>query len=423
MNLLIDILPWLIAMVFLICCSAFFSGSEAALFYLRWEDRRALLNGSRAQRMAVSLLQDPDRLLSAVLLWNLTVNMTYFGISSIVGMRLERQGSGTPAVIFSVTSVLALILLSEMLPKSLAVLSARRAAGLVGFPLALAVRLLDPIMPVLSLTSLLSRRLIWPGFQSEPHLEIRDLERAIEMSTEDAKLVAQEQATLRNIVMLSNIRAHEWMRPRSQFLAFRPPVSLSDLGGRMTPSGYLLVTDGDGEEVAGAINLNGLFTVSDHNLERQAKPVINVAWCATVADVLQRMQNDQRDVAAVVNEFGETIGILTFHDILDTVFHENPSRTTRLLDREPIREVGPGRWHVNGMTSVRSLERYFGVRLPLVRGVTVAGVIQEILQRLAKPSDEVAWGPFHFRILQVSRRGQLLVELTRGSQQPKEQGE
>jgi len=413
MNLLIDILPWLIAMVILMSCSAFFSGSEAALFYLCWEDRRALVDGSRSQRMAAALLQDPDRLLSAVLLWNLAVNMTYFAIASIVGMRLEQLGSGTPAVIFSVGSVLSIILLSEMLPKSLAVLSARRVAGLIGLPLTLAVRALDPVMPALRVVSLLSRRLVWPGFQRESYLDIRDLERAIELSTEDASLVAQEQATLRNIVMLSDIRAHEWMWPRTQFLTFRPPVSLCDLGGQMTPSGYLLVTDQAGEEVAGAINLNECVDVPDEHLERKAEPVIMVPWCATVADVLQRMQQDRRDVAAVVNELGETIGILTFHDILDTVFHEDPSRGTRMLDREPIQDVGGGRWHVNGMTNLRRLERKFGVRLPQVRGATVGGVIQDVLQRLAMPADEVDWGPFHFRVLEVSRRGQLLVELTR----------
>ena len=60
----------------------------------------------------------------------------------------------------------------------------------------------------------------------------------------DTPLIEQERATLRNIVMLSDIRAEEWMRPRTQFVTFRPPVSLADLQGKMTPSGYLLITEG-----------------------------------------------------------------------------------------------------------------------------------------------------------------------------------
>ena len=100
MHVLIEMSPWLIALVVLIACSAFFSGSEAALFYLRWEDRRRLASGGSAQRAAFKLLRNPDRLLSAVLLWNLAINMTYFGISSIVALRVERDVGRSQAVIF-----------------------------------------------------------------------------------------------------------------------------------------------------------------------------------------------------------------------------------------------------------------------------------------------------------------------------------
>ena len=117
-------------------------------------------------------------------------------------------------------------------------------------------------------------------------------------------------------------------------------------------------------------------------------------------------------MAAVVNEFGETIGILTFDDILDTLFSGAPSRSERLLRRAPIRAVSPGVWHVTGMTSVRRLARYFQIDRPAARSVTVSGVIQEVLQRLPEPGDECSWGPFYFKVLDVPLRGQLLVELT-----------
>ena len=123
------------------------------------------------------------------------------------------------------------------------------------------------------------------------------------------------------------------------------------------------------------------------------------------------MQRLRREVAVVVNEFGETIGILTFADILATVFHDNPSRSDRLLDREPIQQVGDDVWHVTGMTSLRRLGRYFHTALPATGSVTVGGVIQDLLQRLAVEGDEVDWGPFHFRVLKAPQRGQLLIEV------------
>jgi CBS domain containing-hemolysin-like protein len=269
------------------------------------------------------------------------------------------------------------------------------------------------MMPVLGAVSLLSRRLLWPGFKSERHLEASDLTRAIELSRAEATLIEQERVTLRNIVMLSEIRADEWMRPRTQFVTFRAPVSLDDLHGSVTPSGYLLVTESGDEEIVSAINLAKLTEVPDDDLQRQACPVACVPWCATVADVLQLLQQTNREVAVVVNEFGETIGIMTIADILATLFHENPSRTDRILDQKPIQEVGEGVWHLTGMTSLRRLARHFQIELPATTNVTVGGIIQELLQRLAQPGDEVIWNRFHFRVLDAPGRGQLLIEMRR----------
>jgi len=241
---------------------------------------------------------------------------------------------------------------------------------------------------------------------------VGDLERAVDLSTTNATLIAQEQRVLQSIVSLSEIRADELMRPRTRFLSFRPPVSWDDLGGELPPSGYLLVTEPDSDEVASAIALRGLSTLPTEHLEHYAEPVIYVPWCASVAAALELMREQDRQVASVVNEHGETIGILTFDDILDVIFSATPSRSERLLKRVPIRYHAPGTWHVTGMTSLRRLTRYFSIKRPPSKSVTVAGVVQEQLERLPLEGDVCHWGPFRFKILEAPEHGQLLVELT-----------
>ncbi len=401
----------LVAMALLLGCSAFFSTSEAALFYLRRSDRRGLAAGNRSQRIAAGLLGDPDRLLTAVLFWNLLVNLAYFAVAAVVGIQLESGGRTAAAGAFSIAALAVIIVCGEMLPKSLAVMKPRSVSALVGLPLAVAVRLLDPLRPVFRTANLLSRRLLWPNFEPEPYLHIRDLERAVRASVADAALVQQEQGVLERIVLLSEIRVDELMRPRTQFSSFRPPVALDDLRRRMPESGYLLVTEPDSDEVAAALCLDELWAVPAADLQRRAEPVFYVPWCATVADVLGAMLG-RRQVAAVVNEHGETVGILTFDDILDTIFSGTPSRSERLLRRAPIRRIAAGVWHVTGMTSLRRLARYFHVERPASKSVTVAGIVQEVLERLPQPGDRCRWGPFWFRVIDAPLRGQLLVELT-----------
>lgn len=399
-------------MLVLLLCSAFFSASEAALFSLRRVQRRELGKGTRAAQAVARLLNDPDRLLTAVLFWNLLTNLSIFTIGSIIGLKLERAGHAAGAGAVALGALVAVIVFGEVLPKSLAVLQPQGVAAWLATPLAGAIRAVAWLLPAFRMVALLSRRLLWPNFQPEPYLHVRDLERAVRLSGADAALVEQEARVLESVVLLSDIRAEELMRPRTQFIAYRPPVTSADLKARPPTGGYLLVTEADSDEVAAAIALDDIWHMPDGPLDLMAEPVIYVPWSTHAANVLELIRRRKREVAAVVNEFGETIGILTFDDILDVLFSGGPSRSERLLRRAPIRKVAEGVWHVTGMMSVRRLARYFQTKLPQTHSVTLAGVVQEVLERLPARDDQCQWGPFHFKVLDAPLRGQLLVELT-----------
>lgn len=370
-------------------------------------------NGTTSEQVAARLLADPDRLLSAVLFWNLVVNIAYFAIGSICAIRIERDSTlgQTGAFSFAMVSLLTIIFCSEMLPKSVAVLKPRAMAGWVGIPLSFAVRIVDPLMPLLQSVNLISRRLIWPSFQAESSMEVNDLERAIEHSGNDAALIKQEQAVLQNIVRLSTILIEEWMRPRTQFVSFRPPVNLSDLDGVIPASGYLLITEEDSEEIEKAIRLDNQYQLNQDHLEQIAEPVLYLPWCATVADALEKMSHRDREVTVVVNEFGDTIGVLTIEDILETAFAYSPSRSQRLLDLPPLEQIADDTWRVAGIMSLRQLARRLDVVIPPTISVTVGGVIQETMQRLAETGDQCRWGPLHLTVIEVSQRGAMLVEV------------
>lgn len=418
MNSFLPLLPWLIAMLVLIFCSGFFSASEAALFSLRPSQRRTLKNGTPNEKVAYRLLTDPDRLLSAVLFWNLVINTVYFALSSVVALRMEKEGFGQGAALaFAMFSLLAIIFFSEMMPKSFAVLRPLSISRAVSIPLTLFVRMIDPVMPLLESTTLVARRLLAPKLKTEDYLDSADLERAIDITgSSDASVIRQEQAVLQNIVQLSNIRIDEWMRPRTQFDKYTPPVSLTDLDGKLPASGYLLVTGTDSEEIEKAIRLDNQYQLPEENLEKRAEPVQYMPWSATVADALERMSHRDREVTVVLNEFGETIGILTIEDILETVFTYSPSRSKRLLDQNPLHILEEGRWAASGMMSLRRLARELELDLPDTHSVTVGGVVQEAMQRLAEVGDEGDWGPLHFRVVEIEHRGNMLLELTMRSE-------
>lgn len=416
MSDLLPLLPYLAVMVGLMGFSAFFSASEAALFYLKERDLRQLARGDRSQVAVTQLLLRPERVLSGILFWNLLINMATFAISSMVTLALEKTHFGsTVAFVFAISSLLTVIFFCEMLPKSVAVLKPKWMAALCVAPLQVALRIVDPVLPLLAGTNLVSMRLIWPGFVPEPYLEVADLERAIKMSGEDATLDAQEQRTLENIVSLSETRVDEWMRPRGSFHVFRPPVTLNSLRERSFNGSYVLITDENNDEVTKAIWLPGIIGLPSQRIDLIAEPVVYVPWCTTVSLAMEKMAKRNVQVAAVINEYGETIGVATLDDLLDTVFTVSAYRgeSDGSRDDPSIRQVEEKQWIVTGVTSLRMLSRELAITLPESRNVTVRGVIQEALQRLAKQGDTCRWGELEFTVLEAPTRGRMLIRVTK----------
>lgn len=411
MEALWQYIPLLSVMVVLLGCSAFFSCSEAALFYLGREDRRAMQHGGPAQRSASDLVRAPRRLLSAILFWNLLINLAYFTLASIIGIRLDMAGEHTAVGAVAIGSLLALIVLGEMLPKTVAVIHPQLMSRVVSLPLAAAVWLVDPLMPLLGAMRVVSQRLFFPQFEPESYLELRDLEQAIALGTTDETLAERERAALGNVVSLSETLVEEVMRPRLYYRSYRPPVSLDALEGQMPPSGYLLVTEPDSDEVAASVALSQLSDWSTDRLDAFARSVCYVPWCATVATALDDLRRNDRQVAAVINEHGETIGIVTIDDILEMVLLEPSSRSERVLRTASLTRTGDHTWEATGMTTLRRLSARLGKELPATKSVTVAGVLQEELQRLPAAGDVVRWGGLEFTVVSAPERGLLKAKI------------
>jgi putative hemolysin len=397
----------------LLSLSAFFSASEAALFSLPANYLQKNTPQSNAEKRVHDLLSNPNRLLTAILFWNLTVNMAFFAVASMIAQKISTTQNGTTlSSIFTAITLFLLITGGELIPKSLGVINPKLFARLISFPLTIAIRITDPITPILRFFNEASRRLIWPGLKPENYLEIQDLQRAIMLSTTDSQLVDQEQGVLQNILQLSEIHVDEWMRPKSDFESLPAPVSMRDLIALERKSPYILVTDPSGNEILGTLSLNTLAWRDLSDLANQQVPPLFLPWCSTIAAAWEQFINEDRRIGIIVNEYGEVIGILTLEDILEAAFDLQHRATDRALARPDIQPVAENQWNVTGMTSLRRLERAIGTNLPDSRSLTVAGVLQDQLHRLAMPGDQCTWGWVHLEVIQSPRRGEMLVKLT-----------
>lgn len=417
--------PGLAAMMCLVLASGFFSASETALFYLSHDELRTLRVGRPNERAAAVLLANPDRLLTAILFWNLVVNLIYFATSVVVTQRLVASGENAIGAAFGIAALFGIILFGEVLPKSIAVVYSRRLASLISWPLAAAVRVLDPLLPALSYTTLVVRRTFWPHIVREPYLQAEDLERAVEASNLSNQVIQRERQVLHNILDLSEITAEEVMRPRGTYITLPPPVHRADLKGEVSPGDFVAIQEDESEDIESAIPLASFSSLPEKHLEHAAEDVVHVPWCARLADTLELLRNRFCSVATVVNEYGETIGVVTYEDIIDTVLAPEPSRAKRLLRREPVVELEPGRFQVEGITTLRYLCRRLGIEYePASEGlVTVAGMLHEELEHIPVVGDHCTWRGYRIEVMEVSNRAPLRVLLTKEGSETQTHGE
>ncbi|OYP29825.1 hemolysin activation protein [Rhodopirellula sp. MGV] len=389
-------------MAILIVLSALFSGSEAALFSLGARDRRRLRRGGVGGRIAHRLLEDSEHLLSAILFWNLLINMTYFAIASIVAGKLEADpnGGASVAAVFTVVSLLVIIFFSEMLPKSIAVLEPTRASILLAPPMGIAVRLIGPVLPVVRTSNKLAGRLLWPTFQPETDIDLADIERAVELGTDDAALLKRERVALSSMVEIADMRASELMRPRSKLKLVEPPLNRETTFEGPIPGGYVIVTDDDGDRMVGTVAVRLLRPSQLDHFEQHIEPVIYVPWSAPVARVLSLLNEQDISVAVVVDEYGDGIGALSIDRIFRRMLAPQHDQSDEAVISDAIEVCSPDRFRVSGGVSLRQFAKRLGVESPEGSVATVAGFIQRHNERLPRLGDEAILGGFRLTVIE-----------------------
>jgi putative hemolysin len=322
---------------------------------------------------------------------------------------------------FGFATVTSVILFGELLPKSVGVLAPIKISRFIALPMSAIMQTVRPLSITMHAINDVCRRLIWPGIVPESVLETTDLERAIELSETDSTMIDLEKGILQNILQLSNIQAPEWMHPKSQFLSISLPATyaqieswlkeqLSDDTEQSVRKVVLVLSKSDNE-------VNGTTSVEQlrQSLERRAAPAVQgavyVPWCAGLASVFQQMLKLEIKVVVVVNERGDSIGLLFFDDIVDAVFASS-STANNTMGRPLFAKTGEAKWEVTGATRIKQLQRTLGIKLPETRDATIAGVLQSQLRRIAQVGDHVSWGPFNLQVTEIPRRGEMYVQIT-----------
>lgn len=399
-------------MLALLAFSAFFSGSESALFSLDAVTLRRMRRSGGSGALAARLLRNPDLLLVSILFGNMLVNIFYIVLAASVAQGFS---SGTVLAVWGTGTLLALIVLGEVTPKTVAVSSPSFAARLAALPLYFFVRSVGRLVyrPLRGLVR---------GRSGHAVLKPEDLKYLVELSARRRKITPHEGEMLSDVIALAEIRVKDVMVPSVEVVTVDADAALAEVLDKAGPAGahFLPVIDNDTDEVMGVVDfvecLARFHEKGADELREPIKPLVKpavfVPEAARCSSLLERLKDHpDEELLVVVDEYGGFAGVVTDEDLVEAFVGPFRDEFDAAIEFD-AEEVSPGVFRVPGDFPVRDWFELMNleaetVDLPVS---TIAGFFIYLTGRLPKEGDEARFGSLRLRASRVE--GRRLVELT-----------
>jgi Mg2+/Co2+ transporter CorB len=396
--------------------SAFFSIAETAMMAVnRYRLRHRAKQGARGAKLALSLLAKTDKLLGVILLGNTLVAAAAATMTAVITKRLFGEGEGALAL-GTVAISFALLVFSEITPKVVGAAHADRLAPVVSYVLAPMLEIASPVVWFVNLfvQGLLRVLAIRPADEANAPLTQEELRSLV---LEGHSLRGKHRAMLANLFDLDSVSVDDVMTPRNQIEAIDLADKPALLGEQLASSYHTLLPAYEEEldNIVGIIHLKQVVRLQQANeidaaqLRTILRPPYFIPAGTPLLAQLQQFQATRQRLGLVVDEYGELLGLVSLEDILEEIVGEFTTQAPG--GAEIFQREADGSVVVDGMASLRILNRKLGTDFPLDGPKTLNGLIVEQLGEIPDAGARVALAGQAIEILQVQDRAVKVVKL------------
>ncbi len=324
----------IIALLILFVGSAFFSGSEIALFSLNKKNLKNDLSANHLiGRYLFQLLQFPRRLLVTILIGNTIVNVAASIIAVSLALELANKFSISTelALTLQITLLtLFIVIFGELIPKVWAAKNPLRFARICSIPLYLMSTILYPVSEILTEAIKISVSKLKYD-KTKIAMKPDELAELAKLSHERGTIVEEEQGLIHSIVNFRSVSVQEVMTPRVDIVAISDDSNLSDLLEIINSSGHsrLPLYHNDLDNITGVVYAKDLLPFIKNSGKQNAfsvnsivRKVLFVPKTKMINDLMHVFQDKKMHIAVVIDEYGGTAGVITLEDILEEIIGE-----------------------------------------------------------------------------------------------------
>ena len=370
-------------LIFLIACSAFFSSSETAMTTVSKIRVRNLAEGGDRRAILLSrLIEEPGKMLSAILIGNNIVNISASSLATILATHwLGSAGAGIS------TGALTLIVLvfGEVTPKTCATAQIIYIWTQIAIPLIFIVNHLA--------MGLMFLMRVDPRAKNDSYTE-EDIRSIVDVSHEDGVIEQEEKEMINNVFDFGDATAKDIMVPKVDMSFLDVNASYGQTMDVYRECRYTRypVYEESTDNVIGMLNVKDLLVYEDKehfNIRNILRGVLFTHEHKKTSDLLFEMRKSSTNMAIVLDEYGVTSGMVTMEEIVGDIRDEYDED-----EEEQIRKISDLEYIVEGTLSLDDLNDYLdleekGLLLESEDFDSVGGIVIELLDRLPEVGDEV----------------------------------
>ena len=417
---------WILVAILCVCValSAFFSASETAFTSAnKVKLKTMMLNGSKRAKLAYTLAEDYDRLITTILIGNNIVNIAASSLATSLFLVLLNNQANLATTVSTVVMTIVILIFGEVSPKAIA----KESPESLAMTFAPVLKLLCTIFtPFASLFSALKKLLtkLFKTEESESFIE-EELMTMVDEAQSEGDMDAHEGELIRSAIEFNDDRdVLSVLTPRVDVTAIEDTATMDEAAEIFRSSGYsrLPVFHEDMDHIVGILNEKDFYLMQHKgctDITEIMKPPVYAPTTLKLSKLLKLFQAQKTHQIIVLDEFGGTEGIVTMEDVLEELVgeiwdeHDDVEEDTVSMD--------DGSHLVDGSMQLSELLDMLGVE-DIYNAETVGGFAAEVLGIIPFVGAEFETDEVRGLVTQMERRRVVQVRVWKKETPEAEQG-
>ena len=400
--MLSELLPSIVAMVFCVIMSAYFSATETAFSSLNKTRLKALSEkGNKKADLALSLEEKYDKLISTILIGNNIVNITLASIGTLMFVKIMQGDQDAGATLSTVVVTVTVLIFGEITPKSIAKDNPEKFAMFSAPFLRVLMVILTPINFLFSQWKKLISKIF--KVSEDTKMSQEELLLLVEEVQQEGSIDESEGELLKNAIEFRDQVAEDILTHRTDLEAVSVDTDKEEVARVFTQSRFsrLLVYEENIDNIVGVLNIKDFYMnsgITDKPLQEVMTPPIFIHQSEKIRDLLNQLRAAKTHIAVVIDEYGGTLGIVTMEDILEELVGEIWDEHDEV--QESFKALSENTYLADCMVNLDEFADCFDVEIES-ESVSLGGWVMEQLGGIPEVGENFTYENLHITVTEL----------------------